>query len=133
MTDETQIRIYYKDTDTGGVVYYAKYAEFFEIGRTEFLRKKGFTASKLKEVYNLLSPVTELVIEYKRPSIYDDVISVKTTIEKITGIRIYFYYEILNEQQQLLCKGKTINASVDAKTLRPKKFPQEFVKRIEVN
>ncbi len=80
----TELRIYYEDTDAGGVVYYANYLRYLERGRTEFLRARGFSVRKLQE-QGYLIPVMRLEIDYLVPAVLDDLIRVETTVLETTG------------------------------------------------
>jgi acyl-CoA thioester hydrolase len=80
----TELRIYYEDTDAGGVVYYANYLRYLERGRTEFLRERGLSIRKLHE-QGYLIPVMRLEIDYLVPAVLDDLIRVETTVLEITG------------------------------------------------
>lgn len=79
-----KLRIYYEDTDAGGVVYYANYLRYLERGRTEFLRARGLSVRKLHE-QGYLIPVMRLEIDYLVPAVLDDLIEVETTVLEITG------------------------------------------------
>jgi acyl-CoA thioester hydrolase len=80
----TELRIYYEDTDAGGVVYYANYLRYLERGRTEFLRARGFSVRRLQE-QGYLIPVMRLEIDYLVPAVLDDLIRVETTVLEVTG------------------------------------------------
>ena len=80
----TELRIYYEDTDAGGVVYYANYLRYLERGRTEFLRARGFSVRKLQE-QGYLVPVMRLEIDYLVPAVLDDLIRVETAVLEVTG------------------------------------------------
>ncbi len=80
----TELRIYYEDTDAGGVVYYANYLRYLERGRTEFLRERGLSIRKLHE-QGYLIPVMRLEIDYLVPAVLDDLIRIETTVLEITG------------------------------------------------
>jgi len=80
----TERRIYYEDTDAGGVVYYANYLRYLEQGRTEFLRARGLSIRALHE-QGYLTPVMRLEIDYLVPAILDDLIRVETTVQEITS------------------------------------------------
>jgi acyl-CoA thioester hydrolase len=106
----TEQRVYYADTDHGGVVYYANYLRWFEIGRTELLRDLGVDRSEL-ESGDILLPVVEVKCEYKASAKYNDVVRIVTGIEKVGNKSIIFGYEVLREEQ-LLAKGHTVNVFV---------------------
>ncbi len=80
----TELRIYYEDTDAGGVVYYANYLRYLERGRSEYLRERGLTVRELQEKGYLI-PVMRLEIDYLFPAVLDDLIRVDTTVLEITG------------------------------------------------
>lgn len=113
--DFLQFRVRYGETDQMGVVYYGNYAQYFEMGRTEWLRKFGFSY-KWMEDNGIMLPVTELRIQYKRPALYDDLLTVTTVLVKMPTVRIEFDYEIHNQQGQLLTTGYTSLAFVDKAT-----------------
>lgn len=80
----TELRIYYEDTDAGGVVYYANYLRYLERGRTEFLRARGFSVRRLQE-QGYLIPVMRLEIDYLVPAVLDDLVRVETAVLEVTG------------------------------------------------
>lgn len=89
LTNKTEHRVRYADTDHFGVVYYAKYLDWFEAGRTEILRVKGITYADL-EKQGLFAPVVEVKVNYKKPPKYDDLVILETTIENIGNFSIKF-------------------------------------------
>lgn len=102
-------RVYYADTDHGGVAYYASYLRWFEIGRTELLRELGVEQSELDRD-GILLPVVEVKCEYKSPALYNDIILIRTSIARIGSKSITFSYEILRKEgQKLLAQGHTVN------------------------
>jgi len=104
--NETTLRVRYAETDKMGVVYYGNYAQYFEQGRTEWLRMLGFSY-KWMEDNNVELPVVNLNIDYKKPAYYDDLLTVVTTIKNIPTVKIEFEYEIFNDSKQLLVTGST--------------------------
>jgi len=114
--NETELRVYYADTDHGGVVYYANYLKWFEIGRTEVLRQNGFNYADY-ENKNIIAPVVEVKCNYKEPVRYNDVITIKTTIMNIGNSSIKFDYKIIRKKDnELLAEGYTVNVFVDKKS-----------------
>lgn len=85
---EHQVRVYYEDTDLGGVVYYANYLRFLERGRTEALRSAGIDQRALKEEQGLLFVVRRLAIEYLRPARFDDLLTVTTGLARLRGASV---------------------------------------------
>lgn len=126
MKNSTEVRVYYSETDHGGAVYYANYLKWFEIGRTELLRQHGFDYATF-EKRGLIAPVVDVHCEYKHPALYNDLIAIETSIEKIGNTSITFAYEIKNkETDKLLAKGSTVNVFVDMKTQKPTPLPNEL-------
>ena len=120
-------KIYYHDTDAGGVVYYANYLEHLEEGRFEFCLSKGVNmAEAAKE--GAIFPVVHLEIDYKSPARYGDVISVFTSVEKMGFSSIHFLQEI-KRGDALLVRAKTVWACVD-ETLKPRAIPDKIKKEL---
>ena len=125
---ETEQRVYYADTDHGGVVYYANYLKWFEIGRTEILRQEGYDYSYF-EKQGLIAPVVEVKCNFKFPAQYNDVIIIKTSIENIGNSSIKFIYEIIRKKDsKLLAEGYTVNVFVERKTMESMKIPDKLRK-----
>ncbi|SMN16914.1 4-hydroxybenzoyl-CoA thioesterase family active site [uncultured Candidatus Thioglobus sp.] len=85
-----QIRIYYEDTDSGGVVYYANYLKFIERGRSEFLREMGFEQDQLIIQQNIIFAVKSIQADYLLPARFNDLISIHTKVEKIRHTSLIF-------------------------------------------
>ena len=108
-TSIVEQRVYYADTDHGGVAYYASYLRWFEIGRTELLRGLGIEQRELDE-QGIMLPVIEVKCEYKSPALYDDVILIASSLSKIGDKSITFSYNISRkEDNRLLAHGHTVN------------------------
>ena len=125
----TTIRIRYSETDQMGVVYHGNYAQFFEIGRTEWLRSKGITYKDM-ENSGIILPVVSLNCNFKKSALYDDLITVKVKLKKIPAVKIEFDYEIINQNDELLCTGNTVLAFLNAKTMRPIKCPDYILDKL---
>jgi acyl-CoA thioester hydrolase len=123
-----QKKIYYHDTDCGGVVYYANYLKFFEEARTEYFADKGFSIQKLAED-GVMFVVSRQEVDYKAPGAYGDILDIQTQIGSITGVRIEFLHEIFNQNKKPLVRAKTILVCVD-KSLRPQGIPDDLRGRI---
>ncbi|MEK6562613.1 MAG: thioesterase family protein [Candidatus Binatota bacterium] len=111
----TSYRIIYGDTDQMGVVYYANYLKWFEIGRTELLRQIGIPYASIEEK-GLRFPVTEVSCRYFRPSRYDDVITIETALTSLGRVTLTFSYRILRKEKDdevLIASGWTKHACVD--------------------
>ena len=117
-------KIYYHDTDCGGVVYYSNYLKFLEEARTEYFSERGFSIKELAESGTLFV-VARQEIDYKAPAVYGDILEVRTKIGETSTVKIVFENEIYNQDNQLITKAKTILVCVD-KNLKPKAIPQEI-------
>ena len=115
---EFSVRVRYAETDQMGVVYHGNYAQYFEMGRVEWLRNFG-VSYKWMEDNGVMLPVVSLEMNYKKPARYDDLLRVKTILKSQTTVKIEFDYEIYNEQNQLLTTGYSMLVFVDMKTGRP--------------
>ncbi|HIH05376.1 TPA: acyl-CoA thioesterase [Candidatus Woesearchaeota archaeon] len=125
----TEQRVYYADTDHGGVAYYASYLRRFEVGRTELLRELGIEQGELDRE-GILLPVVEVKCEYKSPALYNDIILIETSIMKIGNKSITFSYGILRKEgRKLLAQGHTVN--VFAKGTSSTEIPPDIRKKLE--
>ena len=125
MEHETIIRTRYSETDQMSIIYHANYFTWFEIGRTDFLRKIGITYKEL-EYQNVLLPVIDVGCKYFIPAKYDDELIIKTKITTLKGARIQFEYEIIRKtDNKLLAQGYTKHGFVD-KALKPVSFKKKF-------
>jgi len=129
-TSETQIRVRYGETDKMGYVYYGVYPLYYEVGRTELMRKFDFSYKKIEEM-GVMLPVKSLDIKYHLAAKYDDLLTVKTTINELPSVRITFHYEVYNEQGELLNEGSTMLIFVDETTRKPKRAPKELLDQLE--
>jgi acyl-CoA thioester hydrolase len=120
------VRIYYEDTDAGGVVYYANYFKFMERARTEWLRSLGFDQRELAGELGLAFVVTEATARYLKPARLNDALSVGVIVESAQGARLQFCQEIRRDDGELLCAGRVTAACVDLKTFRPRLIPDEI-------
>jgi len=113
-----QVRVRYSETDQMGVVYHGNYAQYFEMGRVEWLRNLG-VSYKWMEENGIMLPVVTLNINYKKPARYDDLLLVKTIFKSQQSVKIEFEYEIYNDHNELLTIGSSILVFVDMKSGRP--------------
>jgi acyl-CoA thioester hydrolase len=117
----TRVRVRYAETDRMGVVYYANYFVWFEIGRTDWLRDTGQSYREM-EIGGVQLPVIEAHCEYRRPAKYDDDLEIRTRATLLTPVRIRFDYEIIRGDDDTLVTGHTIHAALDARG-RPCRLP----------
>lgn len=119
------IRVRYAETDQMGIVYYANYFVWFELGRTELLRQRGFTYRDVEERDDCYIVVADARCTYRAPARYDDVITIRT---RMTGLRsrvLTFEYEILAEDGRLLATGETTHVVTDRQG-RPRALPAKY-------
>lgn len=122
---EINVRVRYSETDQMGVVYHGNYAQYFEMGRVEWLRNIGISYKWMEE-NGIMLPVVSLNINYKKPARYDDLLIVKTIFKKQESVKIEFDYEIRNEKDELLTIANSTLVFVDMKTGRPV-LPPEYI------
>ncbi len=122
-----ELRVRYSETDKMGYCYYGNYASYLEVGRVETMRSLGVSYKSMEDE-GVMLPVLDFSIKYLRPAKYDDLLSVKTIITKIEGTRIYFDYEIHNEENQKLIIAQTCLVFVGVKTMKPIAVPEHLLK-----
>lgn len=123
-------RIRYSETDQMGVVYHGNYAQFFELGRTEWLRSLGITYKSI-EKNGIMLPVINLSFQFIKPALYDEVITVKTTLLKKPGVKIEFSHVINNKKGELLTTGNSILAFINVNTRKPIRCPNEILNKLD--
>lgn len=129
-TSETKVRVRYGETDKMGYVYYGVYPLYYEVGRTELMRKFDYPYKKIEDM-GIMLPVRSLDVKYYKAAKYDDLLTVRTTIKELPSARITFYYEILNENEELLNEGSTTLVFVDETTRKPRKAPKELLDQLK--
>lgn len=116
------IRVYYEDTDTGGVVYYANYLKFFERGRTEWLRSLGVDQRALAAREAIMFVVKQAEVEYQRPAYLDDQIEISTQVTELGAASISFEQSARRDGMQL-ANGHILICVVHAQTFKPIRLP----------
>lgn len=119
---QIQTRVRYAETDQMGVVYHGNYAQYFEMGRVEWLRNLG-VSYKWMEENGIMLPVVSLTMNYKKPARYDELLTIKTIFKSLSSVKIEFEYELYNEKDELLTTGSSILVFVDMKSGRPVNAP----------
>jgi len=125
-TCDVQQRIRYGETDQMGYVYYGRYAEFYEIGRTELIRLMGITYRDL-ELKGIMLPVIKMVAKYYKPASYDEMITIRTTLRTMPTARITFFYEIFSEAGELINEAEVQLVFTHAQTRKPMRPPQNLL------
>jgi acyl-CoA thioester hydrolase len=116
MPSVTRVRVRYKDTDTMSVVYYGNYLTYFEVGRVEYLRERGWPMSVVNERVHL--PVVEAFVKYVKPARLDDLLEISSRVSERRRASFRFSYEIRNEAGDLLATGHTVHACWNPATSR---------------
>lgn len=125
----TKLRVRYGETDQMGIVNNAVYSAYFEVGRTEMFRHLGLPYSEI-EKKGIMLPLSELHVKYLRSARYDDELSIETYVDEFPTSRIRFKYNIYNQTGELLVKGETVLAFLDAQTRRPTRIPSFLADKI---
>jgi acyl-CoA thioester hydrolase len=127
---ETLLRVRYSETDKMGVVYYANYLIWFEIGRTEFCRARGFSYRDMEKNEDAFLVVAESYCRYKAPAYYDDELLVRTHITELRRRSLRFGYEIMRASDgQIIAEGETGHVVTDS-TGRVRSFPEGYTQRL---
>lgn len=128
---ENQIRIHYALTDQMGVVYHGHYAQFYEIGRAEWLRKLDYSYKDV-EAMGIIMPVVDIHSRFLRPARYEDLITVKTILKELPlHHKIVFHHEIYDEAGSLLNTGDVTLYFMDAKTMKRCDMPVILKEKLE--
>ncbi|MDO6461050.1 tol-pal system-associated acyl-CoA thioesterase [Granulosicoccaceae sp. 1_MG-2023] len=125
------IRVYYEDTDSGGIVYYANYLRFMERARTEYLRRHGFAQQALRESHQRLFVVRSVAVDYLNPARLDDVIRVGAEISDCRRATLSFSQELTLADGTPLCRGQVRLACLDAETMRPAGIPGAILEALK--
>ncbi|WP_126453671.1 tol-pal system-associated acyl-CoA thioesterase [Sulfuriflexus mobilis] len=126
------IRVYYEDTDSGGVVYYANYLKFMERARTEMLRHKGFEQDRLRDEANILFVVRSVEMDLLQPARFNEQLQVKTRIAESTRTSITFEQHIYRHgEEKPVCSGRIRVVCIDAQRWWPVVIPEEILQEIE--
>ena len=126
-----RFRVYYEDTDAGGVVFYANYLKFIERGRTEYLRDLGFDQGSLAKEKNIVFVVKSLSADYLSPAYLDDMIEVQTIIKSNKNASLVFTQKILSlEKNTVLFNAEVKGVSVLKNNLKPCAVPQEIMEKL---
>ncbi len=123
------VRVYWEDTDAGGVVYYANYLKFMERARTEWLRSSGIEQLPLMEQHGVLMVVAHVEANYRRPARYGDLLQVVSSISELGKVSLSFAQRVYRESVdgELLLDSKVKVGCIDATNFRPKALPKSVI------
>lgn len=125
-----KLRVRYGETDQMGYCYYGNYASYFEVGRVEALRSLGMSYRSLEDE-GIMLPVSHFEVDYKHPALYDDELTIVTTISELKGARLFFGYRIENAEGREVAVAKTTLVFVAKDSMRPISPPDSFLTLIE--
>ena len=125
-----QYRVRYADTDQMGYVYYGNYARLYEIGRVEALRSLGFSYKEMEDS-GVMMPVYENKSRYITPALYDELLTIRTTIKAMPAARVVFHYEIFNNADILVHTGETTLVFVKMENSRLTLAPKGLLEKLE--
>lgn len=120
-THQIDIRVRYAETDRMGLLHHSNYFVYFEIGRTELLRERGFSYRDIEDGGHLLVLV-DLQCKYKKPAYYDDLLTLQTSVERVTHVKIIHKY-VVSREGVVLAEGHSTLACVDREG-RPQALPE---------
>jgi acyl-CoA thioester hydrolase len=129
---ETEIRVRYAETDKMGIVHHSNYLIWFEAGRSDLCRARGFSYKEMEEQDNALMVVAESYVRYKSPAFYEDVLTVRTQVAEVRSRSIRFIYEIVRDSDEvLLAEGETLHLVTD-ENKKVKLIPEIYKERLLV-
>ncbi len=123
-TFDMTVRVRYAETDRMGLLHHANYFVFFEMGRTEMLRQKGISYREIEDAGHFLV-IVDIGCKFKRPAYYDDLLTIRTTIARVTHVKIIHEYQVLRDEL-VLAEGHSTLACVD-RDGRPQALPDSLV------
>jgi acyl-CoA thioester hydrolase len=121
-----ELRVYWEDTDAGGIVYHANYLRFMERARTDWLRTLGLGQQRLRETGGMLFVVSDIELHLQHPARLDDLLTVTVSLASTGRASVWLAQQVFR-QEQALCTGRVRVACVDAATLRPQRLPPEIL------
>jgi len=124
------VRVYYEDTDAGGVVFYANYLKFFERARTEMLRAMGYEQDDLIASEGIIFVVRSVQVDYLSPARFNEQLHVSAKVSLAKRVSVVFE-QVVTRGDAILCKGRVKIACLDAQTLRPKAIPETLFRALE--
>jgi acyl-CoA thioester hydrolase len=124
------VRVYYEDTDAGGVVFYANYLKFFERARTEMLRAMGYEQDELIANEGIIFVVRSVQVDYLSPARFNEQLQVSADVSQAKKASLTFE-QVITRGDDVLCKGIIRIACLDAKDMRPKAIPEKLLEQLK--
>ena len=125
------VRVYYEDTDAGGIVYYGNYLKFMERARTEWLRSCGIDVAELVDTDRLMFTVRAITLDFLKPARLSDILEVSVTVGRMRKVSVELA-QVIVRAGEVLCTGQVRLACVDVDTLKPKAIPKCLVGETKV-
>ncbi|MBN1118238.1 MAG: acyl-CoA thioesterase [Bacteroidales bacterium] len=129
ITDTISFRVRYNEVDRMGYVHHGNYAAYFEMGRTELMRKHGLNYKEMED-NGVILPLSEFYVKYYSPALYDDNLSLETILTSYSGVRLNFEYILKNQHGDLIAEGKTPLVFVNNTSRKPMRPPKELIEKI---
>ncbi len=130
-SSETKVRVRYAETDQMGFVYHSNFFLYYEVGRAESIRQLGYTYADMEKM-GVMMPVVEVQSRFLRPALYDDLLTIKTTLRELpVHHKIEFHHEVFNENDDLLVTGKVILYFMESKTMKRTTMPEDLLRKIK--
>ena len=123
------VRVYYEDTDAGGVVFYANYLKFMERARTEMLRDMGVEQDQLISEQKIIFVVRSVQIDYLTPARFNEMLDVTAEVVQTKKVSLNFE-QIITRDGNVLCKGNIRIACLDSDTMKPKAIPDNLIQKL---
>lgn len=120
------VRVYYEDTDAGGIAYHTSYLKYMERARTEYLRAQGYSLKQLRAEQDILFVVNRIDISFKRPAVFDDELTVTAALRKSAGASLAFHQTIYRDDEQL-CEADIAVACLSAERYTPRRMPKSII------
>jgi len=134
MNFDWPVRVYYEDTDAGGVVFYANYLKFMERARTELLRHYGFEQDQIRETHHVIFAVRQVQIDYHKPARFNQLLTVHTKITECKKASLVFHQSITPDGDDVcLCSANIKVASLNPTSFKPVAIPQIIREKISVD
>lgn len=132
ITHDYKFRVAYPDTDRMGTMHHANYVKYYEAARWELLRSIGVPYSSIEDA-EVMCPVIKMNFKFIKTTSYDELLTVKTTLKAIKGVRIWFSYMLYNEQDELINEAETELAFVGLNNWKPCTAPEILLEAIAAN
>jgi acyl-CoA thioester hydrolase len=129
-TYDTQARVRYGETDQMGYLYYGTYALYYEIGRAEMIRSLGLSYQAMEKEFGIMMPVMSLQMRFVRPALYDELVTIRTTLRELPSNTITFHHELFNEKKKLLNGGSVKLCFVEMSTNKTVGTPQYLMDKL---